>query len=408
MRFLAAVVVLLFCGGVRAEPPLVAASLDALRAALSADTVCEYLDRNSAALLIPEAFAPPVFGVDPHYKNKTARVIYVYEKSETSDKMVRRVVVRFAPDDRENAVRIARLVAHLLRLHRQMFRRETAFPREASTANIWLVPSPNATTDIGGETRDANVYIFAVSAIKTPIELIRTVAHEWGHLTIPAARGYSEPEFDAAGYLGERLYLHAMTFPLRNTPPEPYSKDPAMLAALIRYNERQTLPLMKRFADGGAFSPVLRGDGTEAMDYYIGMILSCYETFFAADYTVSLIGAALWSVGGEKPADFVRSLEREMAKHTGLGVYISQLPAHVPLAKGEYSLESLGNGEDVLTFAGSGTRTVALRQVPGTEATKRRTGTVRITKPGWYRVTAAKGYTAFRLTRRKSNADATP
>ena len=391
-----------------AQLPIRAASPDALSAVLPEGMLCETLPGDYCVLL-SEPFTPPVFAVDPVYKNRTSRVAYVYEKAVTGA-MVRRLIVHFMPDDRESAVRVARLAARLMRLHRERFGREMQFPRGASVADVWLVPSPNDNTAIGGETRDANVYIFAASAIKTPVELVRTVAHEWGHLTIPAARGFSEPESDAAGYLGERVYMFAMTFPLRNDPPEPYPKDAATLDALIAYNERQTIPLMKRYAAAGPLSPVLRGDNTAAMDYYIGMVLTCLETYYTNDHTVSLTGAALWGIGGEKPADFVRSLEREMAKQTERGVvsvhppeYTAGLPLYVPLAKGDYAIRA-DDRAGTITFAGVQTVTVSL---------KLQTAVLRITKPGWYRISPTGELVSliplsFTLTRRKPNAAPTP
>ena len=418
MRFV--LVVLLLCFGIAptgAQLPPHAESLDALRAALPKDVSCEVLNRDEAVLIVPEPFAPPTFSVAPRYKTRTSRAVTVYVgttiwegRRVTSNKLTRRVVVHFEPDDRENALRVARVAARLMQLHRQLFKRETTFPRGASVADVWLIPAQNGKTDIGGETRDANVYIFAASTIKTPIELIRTVAHEWGHLTIPAARGFSEPESDAAGYLGERVYMFAMTFPLRNDPPEPYPKDAATLDALIAYNERQTIPLMKRYAAAGPLSPVLRGDNTAAMDYYIGMVLTCLETYYTNDHTVSLTGAALWGIGGEKPADFVRSLEREMAKQTERGVvsvhppeYTAGLPLYVPLAKGDYAIRA-DDRAGTITFAGVQTVTVSL---------KLQTAVLRITKPGWYRISPTGELVSliplsFTLTRRKPNAAPTP
>lgn len=393
-----------------APPPASAASLAALQAVAPADTVVEPLPHDdSAALWLPEPFAPPVYHVAPRYKNRLTRAVYVYEKARGGDLMTRRVSVHFEPDDRAAAVRVARLAARMMRLHREHWGRETQFPRGAKEAHVWLVPTIPATATQGGETRDSDVFIFAPSRIVAPIELIRTVAHEWGHLTLPAARGYAAPENDAAGYLGERLYLYWMTFPLRNDPPgvsraaPAYPKDKDTLDALTRYAERQSFPLMARFAKGGAMSPLLRGDSEEAMDYYIGMVLSCDEAFLvsAPTQTHSLTSAMLWGVQGETAADFVRSAEREVAKSAAQGMVINTLPAHVPLVKGTYEIESLGSGEDTLTVSGATVQKVSLKKVPGTEADRRPVGVLRVTKTGWYRVGAGKDFTgAVRLTRK--------
>ncbi|MBC8143671.1 MAG: hypothetical protein H7Y38_19755 [Armatimonadetes bacterium] len=395
LLMLAALISLCFASVVRAVPPVTVATFAALQSVAPADTVVETLPLdNNAAIWLPEPFAPPVYHVDPRYKNRLTRAVYLYEKASVGDTMTRRVAVHFEPDDRAVAVRIARVAARLLRLHRERLGRDTRFPRGANEAHVWLVPSTPATLSVGGETRDADVYIFAPSRIVAPIELIRTVAHEWGHLTLPAARGYAAPENDAAGYLGERLYLYWMTFPVAGDRTQTYPGDAATLTALTEYAMRQSLPLMKRYADGGAMSPLLRGDSVEAMDYYIGMVLSCDEAFLvtAPTKTYSLIGAILWSVQGETAADFVRSAEREVAKATVQSMVIVTLPAYVPLAKGVYELESVSGGDDTITVSGATKQTVPLKRSS--------VGILSIIKSGWYRVSAGKTSTsALRLER---------
>ncbi len=399
-RLFAALFCLILAPPAHAAPPVTVASVAALQAIAPDDTVVENVPQDTAALWLPESFAPPVYFVDPRYKNRLTRAVYVYEKAFATDTMTRRVAVHFEPDDRAYAVRVARVVARLLRLHRERLGRDTQFPRGAKEASIWLIPTTPATATEGGETRDSDVYLFAPSRIADPIELIRTMAHEWGHLTLPAARGYAAPENDAAGYLGERLYLYWMTFPLKSDPPQvsrtapEYPKDKATLGALSRYAGRQSLPLMARFGKGGAESPLIRADSVEAMDYYIGMVLSCDEAFLvsAPPKPYSLTGAVLWGVTGETATDFVRSAEREVAKAAATGMVINTLPAYVPLTKGVYELESCGSGEDVLTVIGAAKLVVPLK--------KGVAGTLRITKSGWYRVAGGNATGALRLRRK--------
>lgn len=309
-----------------AEIPLTAANMAALEASLPTDTRLERLP-GDYALLIPEPFAPMSAAFDPVHQNRTTRTAFLYEKKAGAEGMVRRVIVHFAPDDRNAALYSARLIARLMRLHRERFGKETTFQRAANEAHVWFVPPPPNAAHVGGETRDANVYVFAASTIKTPIELVRTIAHEWGHETLPGARGYAEPENDAAGYLGERLYIqwlfddHLTTYPDDND---------ILKGSLGVYRERQNLPLMKRWQEGGPASRVLVGDRTEAMDYYIGAVLDSDRAFGSR-----VVGDALYGITDTGPLDFLTALSGVLSTQLRKGLSI-RLPAWIRLQAGTY------------------------------------------------------------------------
>jgi hypothetical protein len=48
------------------------------------------------------------------------------------------------------------------------------------------------------------------AATASPEEWLRQVAHEWGHYALPMMGRFSEPEPDAAGALGEALFLQLL------------------------------------------------------------------------------------------------------------------------------------------------------------------------------------------------------
>jgi hypothetical protein len=52
-----------------------------------------------------------------------------------------------------------------------------------------------------------NIYIYDMASFTDPLEMAREVAHEYGHATLPEVGGYTEPEYWANGYVGEKLYL---------------------------------------------------------------------------------------------------------------------------------------------------------------------------------------------------------
>ncbi len=355
-------------------PPPVAASRDALTAALSPDTRSETLP-GEYVIVTPEPFAPVTVAVDPVYKSKTSRAIYIYEKERDTGRMSRRAVLHFEPDDRAAAVSSARWIARFLRLHRDHFGRETHFPRGAEVADVWFAPTTFVTAGEGGETRDANVYIFAASAIKSPLELVRTVAHEWGHLTLPAARGYAEPEYDAAGYLGERLYMKWLLGDRRTA----YPKDMQEITnAIVLYNARQVAPLMARWQSGGPTSNALDGDRAISMDYYIGAVLDSDRAFGSR-----LVGDALFTIADTAPKDFLVALSGAVADRMRAGLKLA-LPAWVPLKTG--TCEAANGG---LTLLMSGAKPLSVGTGGGTDAVR-----FRVTRPGWYKVSAKKSTTS--------------
>ncbi|MBC7807752.1 MAG: hypothetical protein H7145_16590 [Akkermansiaceae bacterium] len=359
------------------EPPVSAASVAALSAGMRSDVRHETLP-GDYVLLLPEPFVPPTPAKDPVYKIRTSRVAYIYERVPMKEAMVRRVVVHFESDDRDSAVRSARLIARLMRLHRDHFGRETTFRRSADVAHVWFVPTPPNAAHAGGETRDANVYVFAASRIMTSIELVRTVAHEWGHLTLPAARGYAEPENDAAGYLGERLYIKWLLEDRLTSYPD---NNDAFAKGLSLYNDRQVTPLMQRWQEGGAASKILTGDATDAMDYYIGAVLDCDRAFGS-----KVVGEALFTITNTGAGDFLTALSATVSRQLETGLSVG-LPAWIPMKAGKYEAN---NGGGVLLLKGMKSFRVPIEagRVPFPRPSP---GRFRITAPGWNKASVAPG-----------------
>ena len=355
-------------------PPLRAASSDALKAALTPDTHAETLP-GGYVLVLPEAFASPTIAIDPIHQYRCSRVAYVYSPDVAHPGgVIRRVVVHFEPDDQDASIKSARLIARLLRLHRERFGREPVFSRAAPIADVWFTPTIPSDAKEGGETRDANVYVFAASGIRTPLELVRTISHEWGHLTLPAARGYTEPEYDAAGYLGERLYLKWLCEESKETVALP--DDGTHQEDLALYYRRQIAPLIQRWQDGGPTSKEMDGDRTTAMDYYIGASLGIDEAFGPA-----ILGKALWETDDDKPRDLLRSMEKVIASVAQKKAIPIKLPAWVPLAAHRrYSL-SITNG----------TGSIALADRPALSVNAKSTTALRVLLTGWKWVRSTAG-----------------
>ncbi|MES2461819.1 MAG: hypothetical protein V4671_14640 [Armatimonadota bacterium] len=263
------------------------------------------------AVVLPEPFAAPVPLREARYNWRFSRAIYVYapvrkttghQKPPPGLRLV--TIIHHEPADLRMAQQTGRLIARLLRLHYEHFGRDATFPRDADIADVWLAPdTPPNGSDFGGETRDNQVYFFATGAPRSPIEWTRTIVHEWGHLTMNAARGFREPENDAGGFLGERLYLKWLRAD-KNLPVK--TNDGVVPEGLDLYYERQISPLIARFSKSGPAVKVLSAMDQAAMDLYIGGVLAS-DTMHGSLVT----GHALRSIEGIRPQDFFVALQKE-------------------------------------------------------------------------------------------------
>jgi len=280
---------------------------------------------------------------DPRAAGKTyRRTLSLWEPGRAQNDGPARVVSFHYEDDADAALarRTARLCARLLRLHLAHFGQRAPFPRQATTAHVFLRrDAPPGSENAGGQTWGENVWLFSTGRPRTDIEWTRTVAHEWGHLTLYAARGYREPENDAAGFLGERLYLKWLreenTSPLVNN--EPDASDGVDQAGLDIYHERQIAPLIARFRASGPDVLPQTGRDARAMDLYVGAALAADDAFGSL-----LLGEALNGVlSDDGPRPFLDALRRALAARPVLPV---RLPAWVPLARATYRLSPDGTG----------------------------------------------------------------
>ena len=297
-----------------AEIPLLAPDIASLKAQ-SPDAVVETMPGRYAVVL-PEPFAAPLPLREARYNWRFSRAVYIFApvRQIAGRKPPRQglrlvSIIHHEPSDLKLAQQTARLIARLLRLHFERFGRDPVFPRDADIADVWLSPEtpPNA-RDAGGATHDNQVYFFATGAPRSPIEWTRTVTHEWGHLTMNAARGFREPENDAGGFLGERLYLKWLRAD-KNLPSP--SDDGVVPAGLDLYYERQIAPLISRFSKSGPSANTLKAMNQASMDLYIGGILASDTT-----YGSRITGQALRNIEGVRPQDFFVALRKERSDQT--------------------------------------------------------------------------------------------
>ena len=266
--------------------------------------------------------------IDPNYAIKLLRQVGVYMPTKSGE--LRQVVsVRHEVNDRVLALQIARLTARLLRLHQEHVGQEATFPQGEEIAQLWLSRLPAASgIKIAGETRINHLYLYQVTQPRTVIEWVRVLAHEWGHLTLPAARGFREPEGDASGFLGERLYLKWLNEDARALPRK--FDDFCEREGLQLYSDRQITPLISLYNGSGPSDKRLDQNSGGAMDYYIGMALSADASFGS-----KVSGFALYHTEDVTPRALANAIRNGVFLQPELKV---TLPAWVPFAPDTYTV----------------------------------------------------------------------
>jgi hypothetical protein len=132
--------------------------------------------------------------------------------------------------------------------------------------DIWLCEGGEA----GGEQVGRNIYIYQIEKGREDVELIREVAHEWGHHIIPPIGPYEEPEEWANGCIGERLLLKLFLDNL----PSSLSFLKGKLDAFLKERNEEVLRFYRQFRDS---QELLRDKGKSGFLYIWGYILDISE-----------------------------------------------------------------------------------------------------------------------------------
>lgn len=144
---------------------------------------------------------------------------------------------------------------------------------------------------LGGENDKVNtIYIYDIDTFKDPVQMVREIAHEYGHAThatiggrqyLTDIGGFKEPEQWAAGYLGERLFMRWLRDQLRDGKLTPEDTMGATLEQLDPWVKAHCDPLEDAVAKNGPDFATLRRDDAKGMDALIGLVLYM-ERFLSA------------------------------------------------------------------------------------------------------------------------------
>ena len=334
------------------------------RSDLRAHTLVRTVDDCEDGWMVA-SWAAQATSKDPHYRIELPQLRAVYETTPSGN-IELRARVHHADDDQAFAGFAAKAIARLMHLHRVRLGRPAQFPRSTPVADIWVVPTPAADPNVGGESRTSHVYLWDCRYRRTQSEWARTVTHEWGHLTLPAARGFAAPESDAAGHLGEALYLEWLA--QDSLPDEPGNFATPSVAR--RWSERHNHPRRQRYEQLGPRDTALDQRDKSGMDAYVGAALG-----IAASFGSTTLGAVLRGIESDSPRELLASLRRLLADEDQILV---RLPAWVPLPAGQYAIQPA---------AGSGTLELDTQRPKWLAAAS----TERFAKSDWHRLHAGPG-----------------
>jgi hypothetical protein len=141
-----------------------------------------------------------------------------------------------------------------------------------------------------GVTRKVNtIYVYDLDSFSDPLEMMREIAHEYGHATLPAIGGYKSPEEWANGYLGERLYLSYLRDELAAGR---LTKADTLLAEkedLDQWVKDYVDPLIAAAAAEPPNEKLLKGKNSQAMNAYMGLVLYAQKTLPVNVFARSLV-----------------------------------------------------------------------------------------------------------------------
>lgn len=279
------------------------------------------------------------------------------------------------------AKRVARM---LMLLHGEMQSHlRVDHPGRYQTVSVWLTRrvERGLSPDTAGEQFKDQIYIYDLFAVRRPIEWGREIAHEYGHFAlVPGAIGFTAPEDDANGVLGERLFLkwlwadmhadriHADELPFL-TPDQ-----------LDTYISLQVTPLVRRISREGPDARQLAKTDVDGMDYFTALLLYL-DTLYGSTRLQDIRACTMPRQSGQflHAPDFLRGAVQSLTEATDFTLHPADLSADgksaslsVYLYRGDYTLRSAGK------IASWQSSSPVLRAASQTSLT--------VTQAGWHRL----------------------
>jgi len=348
------------------------------------DAEQETLEGAFPGLLLTVRTHDPIFDTRYNQPYRATCCAYVARLPSGGGGYSRRFVVH-APD--AEALPTARRVARLLLLLQgeAQSHLRVDHPGRYQTVSVWLTRrvERGLSPDTAGEQFKDQIYIYDLFASRRPIEWSREVAHEYGHFAlVPGAIGFTAPEDDSNGILGERLFLKWLWADLHTGRLSAEAVPFVTPDQVDTYIALQVTPLVRRVAREIPDARQLAKRDADAMDTYTGLLLYL-DTLYGSRQLQDIRACTRPIQSGDfvHAPDFLRGTVQSLTETVDqtlhfTGVSADNKTASIPvyLSRGEYTLRAEGG--------------IASWQAAEAPTLRARSQTsLSVTQAGWHRLT---------------------
>lgn len=217
---------------------------------------------------------------------------------------------------------LAEQIAHLvLRMHCYS-RGAYGLPQTTEDQVVRVLMCESGPT--GAEQYENDIFLYDIGRERKPAEWLRQIAHEWGHYALPRMARFTAPEGDAAGVLGEVLFLQLLANEAALVAGEPWPSDRTRAAIDGLWGngdvalDDQIVSLRERCLDlwlrEGPNSELAAGLGEESFYYLVGAM-----AWIDAAHGHQMLRSTLLKAPGESPADFYYGYRQAVREAAGRG-----------------------------------------------------------------------------------------
>lgn len=252
------------------------------------------------------------------------------EPTDPQYKIRFRIFSQFRREGQETDVKVAKALVRLWDYNVSKLRLDHSMAVFLQSVDVYLcfggepgceqlfLADPTEGPPGGPAPRVNNIYVYQVTTFTDALEMMREIAHEYGHASLPPVGPFSGPEPWANGDLGERLYMKWLAADLARNRLSTEDTLGATLDRVRGYLDKYVTPLVNKVAVQGPDFKAMEGDGPDAFDAYLGLAL------YAEAVMPERVLARSLLLGAGKAADYLKGLEQAAAEH---GKWTARVPA---------------------------------------------------------------------------------
>lgn len=287
--------------------------------------------------LVPPKLSPKSFGSRPQHWAFDWRIAsYGYEGSQQNLRFVVFSQERDPSNDR--AAMVARMLSRLWEYNYGTLGMDHSIEFGGGRVDVYLCFGGKAGGEqlfdeddqYGRPEKVDTIYLYDLKSFTGPVEMAREVAHEYGHATLNPIGGYTEPEYWANGYLGERLFVRHVTELMEKGLLGPEDAMGATAAQLRAWVTSNVDPLVAQAAANGPNPAPLKDKSKAGMDAYLGLALYV-DTLFPE----RVFGRSMAMVGSNDAKDYPDSIvfaaEEPDSYTLRIPAYLAGRPLWIPL-----------------------------------------------------------------------------